>query len=129
MSRDYERVSHEARDDGSDTLHKEASMKEVIKGLTVSTSVIPAPGGPRRLSPNHLLELVTRLCIFKAERWGRRALFYEQHRDYFPRLSAGRFVNRCRELEARYRALAQIMFLIPAEDRFVPIRALALPKL
>ena len=106
-------------------------MKEVTKGLTVSTSVIPAPvrRGPKRLSPNHLLELVTRLWIFKAERWGRRALFYERHRDYFPRLSVGRFVSRCRELEARYRALAQVMFLIPAEDRLIPIRALALPKL
>lgn len=106
-------------------------MKEVIKGLTVSTSVVPAPvtRGPKGLSPNHLLELVTRLCIFKAERWGRRALFYERHRDYFPRLSAGRFVNRCRELEARYRTLAQIMFLIPAEDQFVPVRALALSKI
>jgi hypothetical protein len=38
-------------------------------------------------------------------------------------------VSRCRELEARYRALAQVMFLIPAEDRLIPIRALALPKL
>lgn len=110
--------------------HKEDSMKEVTKELTISTSVIPVPvrQGPQRLSPNHLLELVTRLCIFKAERWGRRALFYERHRDYFPRLSAGRFVKRCRELEARYRAIAQLMFLIPAEDRPVPVRALALPK-
>lgn len=106
-------------------------MKNVTKGLTLSTSVIPAPTrrGPSRLSSNHLVELVTRLCIFKAERWGRRALFYERHRDYFPRISAGRFINRCRELEARYRALAQIMFLIPSEDRLVPVRALALPKL
>ncbi|OQW37553.1 MAG: hypothetical protein A4E19_12795 [Nitrospira sp. SG-bin1] len=106
-------------------------MKETTKGLTISTSVISAPvrRGSNRLSPNHLLELITRLCIFKAERWGRRALFYERHRDYFPRLSAGRFVNRCRELEARYRRLSQIMFLIPAEDRFVPIRALSLSKL
>jgi hypothetical protein len=106
-------------------------MKNVTKGLTLSTSVIPAPmrRGPTRLSPNHLLELITRVCIFKAERWGRRALFYERHRDYFPRMSAGRFVNRCRELEARYRALAQIMFLIPTEDRLVPVRALALSKL
>lgn len=104
-------------------------MKDVAKGLTLS--VIPAPvrRGPKRLSPNHLLELVTRVCIFKAERWGRRALFYERHRDYFPRLSVSRFVSRCRELEARYRALAQIMFLIPAEDQLVPVRALALPKL
>jgi hypothetical protein len=106
-------------------------MKNVIKGLTLSTSVIPAPmrRRPTRLSPNHLLELVTRLCIFKAERWGRRALFYERHRGYFPRMSTSRFVNRCRQLEARYRALAQIMFLIPTEDRLVPVRALALSKL
>jgi hypothetical protein len=105
-------------------------MKEVTKELTVSTFVIPAPvrRGAKRLSPNHLLELVTRLCLFKAERWGRRARFYERHRDYFPRLSTGRFVNRCRELEANYRALAQVMFLIPAEDRFVPVQALAMPK-
>jgi hypothetical protein len=106
-------------------------MKEVRKGLPLSTSTMPAPARqePKRLSPNHLLDLVTRLCIFKAERWGRRALFYERHRDYFPRLSAGRFVNRCRELEARYRALARIILLIPEEDRLIPIRALALPKL
>jgi hypothetical protein len=105
-------------------------MKDMTKGLTLSTAVIPAPveGGSGRLTPNHLLELVTRLCIFKAERWGRRALFYERHRDYFPRLSVGRFVTRCRELEANYRALAQMMFLIPAEDRLVPVRALSLPK-
>ncbi|MDF0675436.1 MAG: hypothetical protein P0120_14030 [Nitrospira sp.] len=106
-------------------------MKEVTKELTVPTSVIPGPAkrGPQRLSPNHLLELVTRLCIFKAERWGRRARFYERHRDYFPRLSSGQFVNRCRELEASYRALAQIMFLIPTEKRLVPIRPLTLSKL
>lgn len=106
-------------------------MKEQINGLSVSSSVIPAPvkRDPKRLSPNHLLELVTRVCIFKAERWGRRARFYEQHRDYFPRLSTGRFVNRCRELEERYRALAQIMFLIPTEGRLVPIRPLTLSKL
>ena len=106
-------------------------MKEGQKGLTLSTSVIPAPmrRGSKQLSPNHLLELVTRLCIFKAERWGRRALFYEKHRDYFPRVSASRFVSRCREIEARYRALAQVMFLIPTDDRLIPVRALALPKL
>jgi hypothetical protein len=105
-------------------------MKEVTKGLTTSTSVI-SPSvrrGSKRLSPNHLLELVTRLCIFKAERWGRRALFYERHREYFPRLSASRFVDRCRELEATYRALAQMMFLMPGQNQLVQVRALALPK-
>jgi hypothetical protein len=105
-------------------------MKDMTNGLALSTPIVPASvrRESKRLSPNHLVELMSRLCIFKAERWGRRALFYERHRDYFPRLSAGRFVNRCRELEARYRALAQIMFLIPTEDQLVPVRALALPK-
>jgi len=105
-------------------------MKEVTKGLTISTSVIPAPvrRGPKRLSSQHLLELATRLFIFKAERWKRRALFYERHRDYFPRLSASRFVDRCRELEATYRALAQVMLLMPAQDELVPVRQLALPR-
>jgi hypothetical protein len=100
-------------------------MKDVTKGVTLTPSVLPTPirRESTRLSPNHLLELVTRLCLFKAERWGRRALFYEKHRDYFPRLSTSRFVSRCRALEARYRALAQLIFLIPADERLVPVRA------
>jgi hypothetical protein len=100
-------------------------MKDVTKGVTLTPTVLPTQIRPEstRLSPNHLLELVTRLCLFKAERWGRRALFYEKHRDYFPRLSASRFVSRCRALEARYRALAQLIFLIPADERLVPVRA------
>lgn len=106
-------------------------MKEVSKGLALSTSLIPTPAsqGPKRLSPKHLLELATRLLIFKAERWKRRALFYEQHRDYFPRLSASRFVDRCRELEAGYRDLARMMLLLPAQDQLVSVRALALRRL
>ena len=100
-------------------------MKDVTKGLTISPSVLTAPFNQEhpRLSPNHLLELVTRLCLFRAERWGRRALFYEKHRDYFPRLSSSRFVSRCRLLEARYRALAQLVFLIPADEHLVPVHA------
>lgn len=106
-------------------------MKEVSKGLAISTFLIPAPtrGGAKRLSPKHLLELATRLFIFKAERWRRRALFYEQHRDYFPRLSSSRFVDRCHELEASYRALAHMMFLLPAQDQLVSVRALASRRL
>jgi hypothetical protein len=105
-------------------------MKDVTKGLTISPSVLATPFKPEhpRLSPNHLLELVTRLCLFKAERWGRRALFYETHRDYFPRVSASRFVNRCRALEARYQALAQLIFLIPADERLVPVHAVAMRR-
>jgi hypothetical protein len=105
-------------------------MKDVTKGLTISPSALPTPFQQefRRLSPNHLLELVTRVCLFKAERWGRRALFYETHRDYFPRLSASRFVSRCRALEARYRALAQLIFLIPSDERLVPVHAVGVRR-
>jgi hypothetical protein len=106
------------------------TMKEVLKGLTISTSLIPTSGrrGPQRISPRHLFELATRLFIFKAERWKRRAHFYERHRDYFPRVSSSRFVNRCRELEAAYRALAQMMFLLPEQDQMVSARELTLRR-
>ncbi|WP_447601290.1 hypothetical protein [Nitrospira sp. Nam80] len=50
--------------------------------------------------------LMVRLLSGDAQRWRRRARFYERHRDYFPRLASGRFVARCRELEAMYRNLA-----------------------
>lgn len=105
-------------------------MKDMTRGLTLSTSVIPAPvrRGSMRLSPQHLFELASRLLLFKAERWKRRAQFYERHREYFPRLSASRFVDRCRELEATYRALAQMMFLMPGQDQLVQVRALPLRK-
>jgi len=101
-------------------------MKDVTKRVLITLSMHPTPPQrePMRLSPNHLLDLVTRVCLFKAERWRRRALFYEKHRDYFPRLAAGRFVSRCRALEARYRGLAQLIFLIPADERLVPVQAL-----
>ncbi len=106
-------------------------MKEVSKGLAISTSLVRVSvrRGPRRLSPRHLLELATRLFIFKAERWKRRALFYERHRDSFPRLSSGRFVDRCRELEAAYRALAHMMFLLPEQDQLVSVRVQASRRL
>ncbi len=50
--------------------------------------------------------LLMRLLAGDAERWRRRARFYELHRNYFPRLSSGRFVARCRELETMYRTLS-----------------------
>ncbi|MBM4127903.1 MAG: hypothetical protein FJ247_11230 [Nitrospira sp.] len=95
--------------------------------VTTSTSIIVSPvrRGVKRLSPNHLAGLAFRLSIFKADRWGRRARFYERHRDYFPRLFAGRFVARCRELEARYRELALALFGLAAHDQMVPVRAMA----
>ncbi len=98
-----------------------------MTGLTTSTSIVVSPvkRGTTRLSPNHLAGLALRLFVFRADRWGRRARFYERHRDYFPRLIAGRFVARCRELEARYRGLAIALFGLSAHDQMVPVRAIA----
>lgn len=98
-----------------------------MTGLTTSTSIVVSPvkRGATRLSPNHLAGLAVRLFVFKADRWGRRARFYERHRDYFPRLFASRFVARCRELEARYRELAKALFGLSAHEQMIPVRAMA----
>ena len=98
-----------------------------MTGITTSTSIVVSPvkRGAMRLSPNHLAGLALRLFVFRAERWGRRARFYERHRDYFPRLIAGRFVARCRELEARYRELAKALFGLSAHEQMIPVRAIA----
>ena len=95
--------------------------------ITISTSIAASPvrGGGRRLSPNHVVGLALRLFMFKAERWGRRARFYERHRDYFPRLFSSRFVARCRELETGYRGLALALFGLSAHDQIMPLRAIA----
>lgn len=101
-----------------------------MSDLTPSTSFIPSPvrSGMKRLSPNHLVGLALKLSMFRADRWGRRARFYERHRDYFPRLFAGRFVARCRELETRYRELAKMLFGLSAHERMIPVRAIASPR-
>ena len=98
-----------------------------MTNMTTSTSIVVSPvkSGATRLSPNHLMGLALRLSLFKADRWGRRARFYERHRDYFPRLIAGRFVARCRELEARYRKLALALFGLSAHEQMIPVRAMA----
>lgn len=98
-----------------------------MKDITIASSSVTT-SSKKRLSPTHLWELAIRLFMFKAERWKRRAMFYERHRDSFPRLASGQFITRCRQLEATYRALAQLMFLVPEDKRLIPIRALALSK-
>ncbi|MCP9453416.1 MAG: hypothetical protein NNA23_12120 [Nitrospira sp.] len=58
-----------------------------------------------------------------AQQWRKRARFYERYRDYFPRLSASRFVKRCRELEHLYGKLASMVLVVPVrEHEWVPIR-------
>jgi hypothetical protein len=101
-----------------------------MTNLTTSTSIVVSPvkSGVTRLSPNHLVGLALRLSLFRADRWRRRARFYERHRDYFPRLFAGRFVARCRELEARYRELAKALFGLSAYEQMIPVRTMAAPR-
>lgn len=97
-------------------------MKDVIR----SSSVVAGP--VTRLSSAHLWELTTRLLMFKAQRWKRRAMFYERYRDYFPRVAASRFIDRCRELEATYRGIVAIMFRMAIQEQLVPARAVTVRK-
>jgi hypothetical protein len=97
-----------------------------MKHMIVSTPVVRL--GAQRLAPHHLWELAGRLFRLNAERWQRRALFYERHRDYFPRLSAGRFIERCRQLEVAYRRLAETMFALPTTQQLAPVRPMVLQR-
>jgi len=62
------------------------------------------------------------LFSVNADRWRRRAQFYEHHREYFPRLASGSFVERCRELESISRAFARLLFAVPPQDELIPVR-------
>ena len=78
-----------------------------MKHVITSTSVEHI--GANRLAPHHLWELAARLFRFRADRWRRRALFYRRYREYFPHLSSSRFVERCLELDQRYRRMAEVL--------------------
>lgn len=73
--------------------------------------------------PPGLWESASWLFRCYAQRWRNRARFYERYQDYFPRLSASRFVKRCRELEHLYGKLALIVLTVPVrEHEWVPLR-------
>ncbi|MCP9469595.1 MAG: hypothetical protein NNA31_06295 [Nitrospira sp.] len=73
--------------------------------------------------PFRLWESAAWLLRCYAERWKERARFYEKYRGYFPKLSSGRFVKRCRELEKMYQKLSMIMLAVPVrEEEWVPVR-------
>ncbi|MCS6291381.1 MAG: hypothetical protein H8K10_20750 [Nitrospira sp.] len=96
-----------------------------MKTVTTSTSMAERPLRRRRrwLALTGPSGLAARLLRVNADRWRRRALFYERHRDYFPRLASGRFVERCCELEAAYRGLAHVLFATPPQIGWMPVRA------
>ena len=96
-----------------------------MKAVTTSTSMAECPLRRNRhwlalAGPSGFAALVFRS---HADRWRRRALFYERHRDYFPRLASGRFVERCRELETAYRGLAHVLFTLQPQIEWAPVRA------
>lgn len=72
--------------------------------------------------PRGLSDLAAWLFSVNADRWRRRAQFYERHRDYFPRLAASPFVDRCRELESASREFARRLFAMPVQDELAPVR-------
>ena len=72
-------------------------------------------------------KMFARLLAEAATRWGRRALFYERHRAYFPRLSSGGFVARCRELAATHRGLSRVIWNMTPQVAWVPVRS-AVPR-
>lgn len=92
-------------------------MKDMIMALPTTR-----PQAMKR-EPFCLWELAAWLLRCYADRWKERARFYESYRGYFPKLSAGRFVKRCRELEKLYQRLSMIMLTVPVrEEEWVPVR-------
>ena len=53
---------------------------------------------------------------------------FMERQDYFPRLSAGRLIGRCRELEVTYRGLAEAMFAMLVQDQWVLVRAVVVQR-
>lgn len=90
---------------------------ETMRRMVESQSI--GQFGMNRLSTYHLLELAVRLFKFRADRWKRRALFYRRYQEYFPRVSASRFVDRCLELEMRYRVLVEIIGTMTAQGQLM----------
>lgn len=89
------------------------------------TSAIEGAVRPEPATTRSRLPYIFAASLLKnnAERWGRRAQFYERFHDYFPRLSSGEFVARCRELEASYRGLSLAVWNMTPQVAWVPVRS------
>jgi hypothetical protein len=95
-------------------------MRDVMNGTsTVEGSIRPAAMETVSGRPYGLAAWV---LSKNAERWRRRAQFYERHRDYFPRLSSGRFIARCRQLEATYGVLSRAIWNMTPRVQWAPGR-------
>ena len=98
-------------------------MKAVTTSASTSMTARPLRRDRHWLALTGPSGFAARLFRVNADRWRRRALFYERHRDYFPRLASGRFVEGCRELEAAYRGLAHVLFTLQSQIEWAPVRA------
>jgi|UPI00078618AB hypothetical protein len=103
------------------------TARGINKGGENMKDMIMAPPTTRlqtiKREPFRLWESAAWLLRCYAERWKERARFYEKYRGYFPKLSSGRFVKRCRELEKMYQKLSMIMLAVPVrEEEWVPVR-------
>jgi hypothetical protein len=96
-----------------------------MKDVTTRSSAVEVAMKPE--STKMISDLPRKLVAWairrNAERWGERALFYERHRDYFPRLASGPFVARCRELEATYQGLSRAIGTMTPQAAWVPVRS------
>ena len=95
-----------------------------MKEVSTTSSMVERTVKSERTKPlsRGLSDLAGWLVAINADRWQRRARFYEHHRDYFPRLASSPFVNRCRELEAASREVAEVLFAMPPRVDLVPVR-------
>jgi len=91
-----------------------------MKQVPASTALVNM--GTNQLAPHYLWELAARVFQFRADRWKRRGLFYKRYREYFPRVSTSRFVDRCLELDVRYRKLSEILRSMSRQGRFMETR-------
>jgi hypothetical protein len=95
-----------------------------MRGTINPTSIVEGPvrTATNRTAPVRPYGFAAWLFRENAERWRRRALFYERHSDYFPRLSSGRFVARCHELEAKSLRLSRALWNMKPQVQWVSIR-------
>lgn len=96
-----------------------------MRKVSHSMPLVEPTDSPRTTaaSQTHPAKMSARVLIEAAARWGRRALFYERHRAYFPRLSGGGFVASCRDLEATYLGLSRVIQSLTPQAALIPIRS------
>lgn len=101
-----------------------------MRKVSHSVPLVEPTASPRTTATSRILpvKMSASLLAEAAARWGRRALFYERHRAYFPRLSSGGFVASCRDLEATYLGLSRVIQNMTPQVALVPVRSVVSRK-